>query len=95
MEDIQNSHIIFIDYQGVGKKISPNEEGVGVSKLLVKNYKNSKYIVLYTARSIPSNIVMDINKPETAHKCIKKDIEPSEYVTIIESAIEKIQINHE
>lgn len=89
-DEIKNSHIIFVDYKGVGKNLSPTEEGIGVAKLLRKTYGKTKYIVLYSARSIPNSIFLEVGKPETANMCIQKGAAPTKYMEIIEKAFDEI-----
>lgn len=56
IKDIQNveedivkcSQIIFVDYKGVGKKLSRNEQGIALIKLLKKTYKKTKRVILYS-----------------------------------------------
>lgn len=47
-DKISRSHVIFVDYKGVGKKISPTEEGLGIIKSIKKMYPQ-KRVILYSA----------------------------------------------
>ncbi len=58
--EIKNSQIIFVDFDGVGKFISKQHQGAGLVKELKVEYKESKYIVLYTAEpSMPTDTTMN------------------------------------
>lgn len=57
VEDIENidsdiirqHHIIFVDYKGVGKVVSPKYEGIGLAGSIKEKYGKKKYIILYSA----------------------------------------------
>lgn len=48
--DIQDTHIFFVDIQGVGKKLSFSDEGLGLAKAIKEKYP-SKSIILYSAQT--------------------------------------------
>lgn len=48
--EIIEAHIIFVDVQGVGKKLFPGEEGLGLIRALKKKYPEKK-IIMYSAES--------------------------------------------
>lgn len=48
--EIQEAHIIFVDIQGVGKKMNFNDGGLGLIVALKKEYPDKK-IVMYSAES--------------------------------------------
>lgn len=50
-ENIKRAHIIFVDYKGVGKTLSPNDEGLGIIKAIKDTYKEKKRVLLYSAHS--------------------------------------------
>ncbi len=51
-EKIKKSHVIFVDNKGVGQKLSPREEGLGVIKAIKSHYGNKKRVVLYSSYAI-------------------------------------------
>ena len=82
-DKVRRSHVIFVDYKGVGKFLSPQEEGVGLIAALKKRYP-TKRIVLYSAHS-----EFSLND-EIKHK-IADDILPKNSDTYV--YIEKIEEN--
>jgi hypothetical protein len=48
--EIAEAHILFIDVQGVGKKLFPTEEGLGLICAIKKKYPDKK-VVMYSAES--------------------------------------------
>ncbi len=87
---VVDSHIIFVDYKGVGKKLSDNE-GVGVCHVLKERYGAGKYIVLSSAESIPNELISGIHS--VADEMISKRKDAIEYIDIIERGISVL--NHE
>lgn len=55
MPEIRDSHIIFVDYKNVGKRLS-EEEGLGIVKALKARYGKSKWIVFYSAHQAPFSV---------------------------------------
>lgn len=49
-ERLRRAHIIFLDYVGVGTKLSPNEEGIGLLKAIQNKYPE-KIIIFYSAHA--------------------------------------------
>lgn len=88
---IRTARIIFVDYKGVGRNISPQYEGVGLIKAIKDKYKSSKRLILYSAHSdFPNNIVLD---PifQVADNKIRKNADNTEFLAIIDSEIKKIR----
>lgn len=46
--EIVNAHVIFIDIQGVGKKLCPNDEGLGLITAIKERYPDKK-VIMYSA----------------------------------------------
>ncbi|MFA5299967.1 MAG: hypothetical protein WC389_17410 [Lutibacter sp.] len=57
-EKVKNANIIFVDWKGVGRKISSEAEGMALVENLKRKYGYKKYIILYSAR--------EYQKPEGA-----------------------------
>lgn len=85
-EDIKSADIIFMDYVGVGKILTPKEEGIGLLKSIKKRYPN-KFIIFYSgyAGYIPGNEVHSI-----ADAWINKHDDSFVYIDQIEAAAKKI-----
>lgn len=84
--EIVNADIIFIDYIGVGKILTPKEEGIGLLKYIRKKYPN-KFIVFLSgyAGYIPGHEVHSI-----ADAWIDKHADSFVYIDQIEDAAKKI-----
>ncbi|NBV41137.1 hypothetical protein EBR77_04815, partial [bacterium] len=44
-QEVREAHILFIDIQGVGKKMKLTDEGLGLTVAIKKKYPNKKVIV--------------------------------------------------
>lgn len=49
-ERVKRADIIFLDYKGVGGKLSPTDEGIGLLKALKNKYPN-KPVIFYSAHA--------------------------------------------
>ncbi len=49
-DEVQKTDIFFIDIQGVGKKLSFQDEGLGLADALKKKYENKK-VIIYSAET--------------------------------------------
>ena len=85
-EIIKNADIIFMDYIGVGKILTPKEEGIGLLKCIKKRYPE-KFIVFFSgyAGYIPGHEVHLI-----ADAWIDKHADNFVYIDQIEEAAIKI-----
>jgi hypothetical protein len=85
-EDLKNADIIFVDFKGVGKELTPTDEGIGLLKLL-KNKYPKKYFIFISgyAGLIPGEKFFDI-----ADGWISKNSDPYVYIERIESAAKTI-----
>lgn len=85
-EEIKNADIIFMDYKGVGEKLTPHDEGIGLMKALKRKYPD-KHIIFYSgyAGIIPGHEVHDI-----ADGWIPKNSDAYVYIEHIELAAKKI-----
>jgi len=50
-KEIRESDIIFVDYKGIG--MTSEKQGLGVLTALRESYKDSKWLILYTAHELP------------------------------------------
>ena len=85
-EDIKSADIIFMDYMGVGKTLTPKEGGIGLLKSIKKRYPK-KFIVFYSgyAGFIPGHEVHSI-----ADAWIDKHADTFVYIDQIEDAATKV-----
>lgn len=85
-EEIKNSDIIFMDYIGVGKILTPKDEGIGLLKQLKSRYPE-KFIIFYSgyAGYIPGHEFHSI-----VDAWIDKHADPYVYIDQIEVAAIKI-----
>ena len=81
-EEIKSADIIFMDYIGVGKVLTPSEQGIGLLKK-IKNRYPEKYIIFYSgyAGFIPGHEFHSI-----ADAWIDKHADPFVYIDQIEEA---------
>jgi hypothetical protein len=80
--EVQEAHIIFLDVQGVGKKLGFKEEGLGLLGALSDKYPNKKYIV-YSAEEQGKLQALHpaFNK---ADKILRKDSDPYSFQSTVE-----------
>jgi hypothetical protein len=85
-EEIKNADVIFMDYNGVGKVLTPSDEGIGLLKSIKKRYPE-KFMVFYSgyAGFIPGHEVHSI-----ADAWIDKHADSFVYIDQIEAATIKI-----
>ena len=85
-EDIKSADIIFMDYSGVGKILTPKEEGIGLLKC-IKNKYPKKFVVFFSgyAGYIPGHEVHSI-----ADAWIDKHADNFVYIDQIEEAAIKL-----
>lgn len=88
--EIKNAQIIFIDFDGVGKFVSPQHQGAGLVKELKIKYNSSKYIVLYTAQpSIPADTAMN-SLFSIADARMRKESDVTDFTEQIRNALKKL-----
>ena len=89
--EVKNAQIIFVDYEGVGMKVSPKHQGAGLIKELKTKYGNSKYIVLYTAQiEMPTETTIS-ELYNYADSKMQKDSDVTEFTEKIRNAFQKIK----
>lgn len=89
--DVKNSQIIFVDFDGVGKFISPNHQGAGLVKELKTKYGNSKYVVLYTAQpTLPADTIMK-SLFDAADARLRKDADETDFTEQIREALKQLK----
>ena len=60
-EKVKNANIIFVDWKGVGRRISSEDEGISLVANIKRKYGSQKYVILYSAQEYrqPADISAD------------------------------------
>jgi len=84
----QDTHIFFIDINGVGKKMGLKDEGMGLAYALKSKFKNSK-VIIYS-----SDTNRDITNPafEIVDGVLPKDAQVWQFTDLIEKFAKEIKI---
>lgn len=89
--EVKAAQIIFVDFDGVGRVISPIHQGAGLIKEIKDKYRKSKYLVLYTAqKSLPSDTTMSALF-DVADDRMRKDSDVTDFTNQIREGLKKIQ----
>ncbi len=91
--DLKDRHIIFVDYEGVGKNFSPTHQGAQLVKAIKDKYGASKFVVLYTDQnSIPTETTMN-SLFRTADAHMKKNSsDASDFIEKINEGLIRLKI---
>lgn len=84
--DIKNSHVIFVDYNGVGGKLS-DQQGAGVIKRIREKYQKTKYLVLYTAQTVLPTETVTLGYLDYADAKMRKGASKDEFIEHLDKAI--------
>lgn len=79
--EIREAKIIFVDIQGVGLEITPNEEGLGLALALKTKYPEKK-IIIYSAEQTGDRFHKALREVDDF---LPKDADPYQFQTIVES----------
>ena len=85
--DVKNSDIIFVDVNGVGCKLFPKDQGLGLAAA-IKNKYPEKYIVLYSA--VTHNFHSALNVVDFI---LEKNAEPYQFINTLENYINNENTN--
>lgn len=77
---IFNAHILFVDVQGVGKKMGFESEGLGLAQALIEKYP-SKKIVIYSIETQGDRFHAALRK---AASFLPKNADPYEFTKLVE-----------
>lgn len=77
---IFNAHILFVDVQGVGKKMGFESEGLGLAEALIEKYP-SKKIVIYSIETQGDRFHAALRK---AASFLPKNADPYEFTKLVE-----------
>ena len=79
-DDIVDTHILFIDIQGVGRVLRFQDEGLGLAEALKDRYPE-KFIIVYSAVSTGDRLHPALNKVD---RILRKNASTYEFQSIIE-----------
>lgn len=79
-EQVKNTHIFFIDINGVGIKLGFKDEGLGLANYLKKKYP-SKKVIIYSTDSSGNRFHEALRNVDDF---LNKNAEPAEFTEIIE-----------
>lgn len=77
---VQNSHILFVDINGVGVKLGFKDEGLGLAHALKKRYPEKK-VIIYSTDSTGDRFHEALRSVDTF---LSKNAEPLEFQELIE-----------
>ncbi|HOD87782.1 MAG TPA: hypothetical protein PKN53_02120 [Bacteroidales bacterium] len=81
--EIREAHILFVDIQGVGKKLKFKDEGLGLIIALKEKYPNKK-VVVYSAED-QGKIQAFHAGIDKADKRLSKNADPYQFQTVVEN----------
>jgi hypothetical protein len=88
--EVKNAQIIFVDFDGVGRSISPHHQGAGLVKELKNQYRQTKYIVLYTEQpTMPADTVMS-ELFSIADDRMTKDSDVTDFIEQIRDGLKRL-----
>ena len=79
--DVRNANVIFVDINGVGKTLFPQDEGLGLAEALKNRYKD-KYIVIYSAQEQGNRFHKAFNAVDFQ---LSKNADPFEFVNLLDN----------
>jgi hypothetical protein len=77
---VKRANIIFVDYKGVGRRISSEQQGLALANAIKNEYGYQKFVILYSAQEFvePSGNLADA--------WIKKGVSTAQYADVIKKA---------
>ncbi len=85
---VKNSHILFVDINGVGIKMGFSDEGLGLANYLKKKYPEKK-VILYSTESAGNRFHEALRKVDDF---LYKNADPSEFQEIIEQFSAEVEL---
>lgn len=85
---VKNSHILFVDINGVGIKMGFSDEGLGLANYLKKKYPEKK-VILYSTESAGNRFHAALRKVDDF---LYKNADPSEFQEIIEQFSAEVEL---
>lgn len=87
-ELVKNSHILFVDINGVGIKMGFSDEGLGLANYLKKKYPEKK-VILYSTESGGNRFHEALRKVDDF---LHKNADPSEFQELIEQFSAELEL---
>lgn len=87
-ELVKNSHILFVDINGVGIKMGFKDEGLGLANYLKKKYPEKK-VIIYSTEPGGNRFHEALRKVDDF---LSKNAEPSEFQEIIEQFSAEVEL---
>lgn len=81
-QEVKESHILFVDIQGVGKKLKFQDEGLGLIEALKEKYP-SKKIIAYSAED-QGHVSAFHRGLDAADNRLSKNADPYEFLSLVE-----------
>ncbi len=81
LDDVKKADILFIDIQGVGKKMDFKDEGLGLASALMQKYGVTKKYVIYSSETNGDRFNHVLRE---ADDFLSKDADPYQFESIIE-----------
>lgn len=89
--EVKNAQIIFVDFDGVGRRVSPQHQGAGLVKEIKSRYGASKYVVLYTAQpAMPTDTTMS-SLFSLADERMRKDSDVTDFTDQIREGLKRLK----
>jgi DNA-binding NarL/FixJ family response regulator len=88
-QTVQQAQIMFVDIQGVGKKLGFRDEGLGLARALKEKYSKKK-VVIYSAQVNGERFHEALRK---ADDFLPKNADPYEFQQLTERLANEIQNN--
>lgn len=81
--DILNANVIFVDVNGVGRTLFPNDQGLGLAEA-IKTRNPEKFIIIYSAQEQRLHKAFSI-----VDAVLPKNADPYEFINILENYLRK------
>jgi DNA-binding NarL/FixJ family response regulator len=81
--DIKNADVIFVDVNGVGCKLFPKDQGLGLAEA-IKSRNPKKYVVIYSAQEQRLHKAFSI-----VDAILPKNADPYEFINLLENYLRK------
>ena len=81
--DILNANVIFVDVNGVGRTLFPNDQGLGLAEA-IKTRNPEKFIIIYSAQEQRLHKAFSI-----VDGVLPKNADPYEFINILENYLRK------
>ena len=81
--DIKNADVIFVDVNGVGCKLFPKDQGLGLAEA-IKTRNPEKYVIIYSAQEQRLHKAFSI-----VDAILPKNADPYEFINLLENYLRK------